>query len=276
MDEMIFRQLLELASAFKEIGIKPLICGGLGIYIRFYDKQSELPLRITNDIDLMLTKTQLLEQSRRNAIAEIIIDKLKYIAYEGGKHFQFQKGNQYLDILAQPVEGIDTKDFRAVLVKSKLHGHLTPESVFIEEDLKTVSLLHIMPGNEMAKGLEVLVPSLTNQLILKLFAFDDRNEGPRKDEAQAQVHAFDIYTIATLASLNDYREGQQFLSRHNDSGIVQRALSIVGNQFSSVEQPGWLCVLRAANFYPNLNIQRKQEQVDEAKRRLVKWFTWSP
>lgn len=276
MDEMIFRQLLELASAFEEIGIKPLICGGLGIYIRFYDQQSELPLRITNDIDLMLTKTQLLEQSRRNAIAEIIIDKLKYVVYEGGKHFQFQKGNQHLDILAQPVEGIDTKDFRAVLVKSKLHGHLTPEAVFIEEDLKAVSLSHIMPGNEMAKGLEVLVPSLTNQLILKLFAFDDRNEGPRKDEAQAQVHAFDIYTVASLANLNDYREGQQFLSRHNDSGIVQRALSIVGNQFSSVEQPGWLCVLRAANFYPNLNIQRKQERVDEAKRRLVRWFTWSP
>jgi hypothetical protein len=276
MDEMIFRQLLELASAFKEIGIKPLICGGLGIYIRFYNQQSELSLRITNDIDLILTKTQLLEQSRRNAIAEIITDKLKYVVCESGKHFQFQKGNQHLDILVQPVEGIDTKDFRAVLVKSKLHGHLTPEAVFIEEDLKTVSLSHIMPRNEMAKRHQVLVPSLTNQLILKLFAFDDRNEGSRKDEAQAQVHAFDIYTIATLASLNDYREGQQFLSRHNDSGIVQRALSIVGNQFSSVEQPGWLCVLRAANFYPNLNIQRKQERVDETKRRLVRWFTWSP
>jgi len=91
-----------------------------------------------------------------------------------------------------------------------------------------------------------------------------------------EIGIFDIYTIATLASLNDYREGQQFLSRHNDSGIVQRALSIVGGRFSSVEQPGWLCVLRAANFYPNLNIRRKQERVDEAKRRLVRWFTVSP
>jgi len=273
MDEKIFRQLLELAVEFKKIGIKPLICGGLGIYLRFCNRKSGLPLRTTNDIDLMLTKTQLMEKSNRDSIVHIITAKLDYIVCEEGKHFQFQKGNQRLDILTQPVEGIDVKDFRAVLVKSKLHGHITPEAAFIEEDSKEIPLSRIIPGEKMAQGIEVLVPSLTNQLILKLFAFEDRNEGPRKNDSQAQVHAFDIYIIAALANINDYREGRQFLSRHNDSDIIQKAKSIVVSGFSSIEQPGWRCVLGAAGFYPGDSIRKKRERLDEVKRRLVRWFT---
>lgn len=276
MDDIILHQLVELAGAFHEIGIKPIICGGLGIYLGFYGRQSEAPLRTTNDIDLLLSKNQLLEETRRDAIAETITNKLKYIVCKSGRHFQFQKGNQHLDILTQPVEGIDVEGFRAILVRSKLHGHLTPEAVFIEENLKAVSLSHISPKSKMAKGLEVMIPSLTNQLILKLFAFDDRYEGLRKNNAQAQSHAFDIYIIMAMANLNDYKEGQKFLSRHNDSRIIQRAQSIVNNKFSSVEQPGWVYVLEAAIFCPDQNIQQKRSRLDAAKRRLVRWFTVSP
>lgn len=272
MDENIFKQLLELTFLFKQIGIKPLICGGLGIYLRFCNQKSELPLRTTNDIDLMLTKTQLLERNNRDFIAQVITVKLAYIVCEEGKYFQFQKGAQRLDILSQPVEGLDVKDFRAVLVKSKLHGHITPEAAFIEEDLKTIPLSRIIPGEKTAEGLEVFVPSLTNHLILKLFAFDDRNKGTRKDESQAQVHAYDIYMITALADLDDYREGRRFLSRHNDSNIIQKAKSIVVSGFSSIEQPGWRHVIGAAGFFPGDSVQKKRERLDKVKNRLVRWF----
>ena len=274
MDEMILYQLAELAGAFNKIGIKPVICGGLGIYLGFHSRESEVPLRTTNDIDLILTKTQVLEQSRLNAIAEIITSKLKYIVCEDGKHFKFQKGNQYLDILAQPVEGINIEDFRANFVKSRLHGHITPEACFIEEDLITISLSDILPDNEKAGGIEVFVPSPTNLLLLKLFAFDDRDE--KKENDPAQTHAFDVYVTVTLADRNDYLQGQKFLARHKNSQIIQRSESIVTNKFSSVDQVGWQRVLETSSFYPNLNVQQKRERLDEAKRRLVRWFTVSP
>jgi len=270
---MIVYQLLDLADAFDEIGIKPVICGGLGIYLCFYNQQSELPLRATNDIDLILTKPHIFEQSKRNDIAEIITDKLKYIVCESGKHFQFKKGNQHLDILTQPVEGVNVDGFRSILVKSKLHGHDMPEAAFVEEDLKVVPLSRILPKNEKPKNLEVFVPSLTNQLIFKLFAFDNRNMGQRKDDAQAQSHAFDIYMVVTFANLNDYREGQKFLFRHRDSEIIMKAKNIVRNHFSSVDEAGWHRVLETASFYPSFNIQQKYEKIDEARRRLVRWFT---
>jgi Fe-S cluster assembly iron-binding protein IscA len=206
MDDKIFSQLLELTLAFNRIGLKPVICGGLGIYLCFHRRESEVPLRTTNDIDLILTKSQVLEQSRREAIAEIITGELDYEVCESGKHFQFEKANQQkLDVLAQPAEGIDVEGFRAKFVKSHLHGYITPEACFIEEDLRPISLPDILLDDERARGLGVFVPSPTNLLLLKLFAFDDRDE--KKENDTAQTHAFDVYITVTLADRNDYLQG---------------------------------------------------------------------
>ena len=275
MGDKVLDQLLELTRAFNRIEIKPLICGGLGIFLGFHGRPSEVPLRTTNDIDLMLTKAQVFEEFRRRVIADIITGELNYVVCESGKHFQFRKGDQYLDILTQQVDGIDAKNFRAILVKSKLHGYLTPEACFIEEKPRTIKLSDIMPDNNRADGLEVQVPSPTNQLILKLFAFDDKCEGQRKDDDQAQDHAFDIYVIVTLANMDDYKQGRELLARHNDSPIIKRSQSIAEKRFSSLGHVGWRYVLKASNFYPNLNVQQKQERLDEAKRRLVRWFAVS-
>ena len=273
IDKRLANQLFELAQAFDKIGITPVICGGLGLYLGFRRYSTE-QLRITNDIDLMLTQSQIIEQSQRNAISDIIIEGLHYTVCDGGEHFRFFKEpDQRLDILAPRVDGIETNIFRIKLVKSKLHGHLTDEADFIEEDLRTISLSNILQGDKAATDLKVAVPSPTNQLILKLCAFDDRNQGQRQDTERAQAHAWDIYTIITLSDRKDYLEGQGFLSRHKNSDIVQRVELIVTTDFSSVDDDGWLRVLETSAFYPDLNIQQKRDMLDEAKRRLVRWFS---
>jgi len=270
MDDKIANQLIELTGAFNQVGLKPLICGGLGVYLTFFGRETEVPIRTTNDIDLMLTENQI---AHREIVANIVTDRLHYTVLEHGRHFQFQKGEQRLDILTQPVEGIPINGFRAKLVKSKLHGYCTPEAAFIHEDLITVPLSQVWPGTNMAIGIEVSVPSLTNQLILKLFAFNDRHEGQRKNDGQARAHAYDIYVIITLATINDYKQGQKFLARHSDSEVIRKAKSIVSTKFSSVEQPGWQHVLATSSFHPNLNIPQKRNRLDKTKRRIVRWFT---
>ena len=59
IDKRLADQLLELAQAFEEIGITPLICGGLGLYLCFHRYPTE-QLRVTNDIDLILTQSQII------------------------------------------------------------------------------------------------------------------------------------------------------------------------------------------------------------------------
>jgi len=181
IDKRLANQLFELAQAFNKIGITPVICGGLGVYLCFRTYSTE-QLRATNDIDLMLTQSQIIEQSQRSAIAEIIIEGLHYMVCDGGEHFRFfKKPDQRLDILAPRVDDIETNIFRIKLVKSKLHGHITDEACFIEEDLRTISLFNILQDDKVATDLKVAVPSPTNQLILKLCAFEDRNQSQRQD-----------------------------------------------------------------------------------------------
>jgi hypothetical protein len=275
MDERLIEQLSELAESFNRISLKPVICGGLGIYLCFHKAQGQAyqMIRATTDIDLMLTNTQVREEAERRAIAETITDGLGYVVREGCEYYQFIKEpNQDLDILSPPVEGLDVENFRVKIVKSKLHGHLTPEACFIEEGLRTVCLKELMPDSGDSRGLEVQVLSPTNLLLLKLFAFNDRNEGQRQDLERAQAHAWDVYVIIMLTDIDDYHEGRQFLSCHEDSDIIQAARSIVAGKFNKVGQVGWRRVLESSDFYPDLNRREKEARLDEAVRRLLRWF----
>jgi hypothetical protein len=272
MDDTILIQLAELAKPFNKIGIKPVICGGLGVYLCFRNSEgtARSMIRATNDIDLMITKPMVLENSRRVAIAEIITRELDYVVRAGGEHFRFMKApNQQLDILSPPLEGFQTEGNRVKLVKSKLHGHLTKEARFIDECLRTI----LLSNDKTNDSIEIQVPSPTNLLILKLCAFDDRD---KEDETErAQAHAFDIYITVTLASRDDYLEGQKFLARHNDWLVIQRITSIVKDKFGSVDQSGWQRVLETSSFYPELNVQQRRGELELARNRLVRWFTLS-
>jgi hypothetical protein len=270
MDEILLYQLAELARPLNKIGIKPVICGGLGVYLCFRDSTGTARgiIRATNDIDFMITKEMVFEESRRKALAEIITGELAYIVSKNDKHFRFIKApDRHLDFLAPPIDDFEIKEHRVKLVKSKLHGRLTNEAIYIDEDLRTI----VLTDDNAEDTTEVQVPSPMNLLILKLCAFNDRDNN--KEEERAQAHAYDIYITVMLATLDDYKEGQRFLARHKDWLIIQKVALIVNDKFSSVDQPGWQRVIEATNFYPNLNVRQKRAELEKAKDRLLRWFT---
>jgi len=275
VNDILVGQLSELARAFNRHGIKPIICGGLGIYLCFHNRTGEARglIRATNDIDLMLTKSHILDQSCAHATAEIITGELRYVAREDCRHFRFKRiPNQELDVLAQPVDGRIIGDNRVRIVKSKLHGRLTNEAVFIHEDLQTIKLADAFPTSDVDGNLEVQVPSLTNFLILKICAFNDRDEGVRNNIARVQTHALDIYIILMLAKRDDFKEGRNFLARHADSEQIQKVQSIVANKFDSIDQRGWQCVLGTAGFHAGHTIEQRRKKLEDARSRLVRWF----
>lgn len=175
-----------------------------------------------------------------------------------------------MDILAQPIEGFPVSESRVKLVKSKLHGRLTNEACFIDEDLRTINLSEVLAADRTGDILEVQVPSPTNLLILKLCAFDDRYK--QRETERTQTHAFDVYITVTLANIADYQEGQKFLNRHKDSQEIPKVASIVKDKFNSVYQPGWQRVLEARNFYPDKSVDEKNAELEKAKNRLARWF----
>ena len=89
MNDKMLQQLVELATAFERHGLKAIICGGLGVYLCLSAKDSKPEqrniLRVTNDIDLILTKQHVSKPGNRKVIAQIITDELKYIVREEGR-----------------------------------------------------------------------------------------------------------------------------------------------------------------------------------------------
>jgi hypothetical protein len=275
MDNELLMQLGELAVACNEREISPIICGGLGIYLSFCNKESEVAqmIRATQDIDLMLSPRDLIEEAKRRAIANIITDELKYVVRDDMRYHGFAKEpNRQLDVLAPPVEGLKIDNYRVKIVESVLHGRKTDEAVFIDEGLRSVRLSEVLPGADKSAEATVFVPSPTNMMIMKLCAFADRSGGARQTDDKAQTHAWDIYVAIMLTDRNDFKEGQDFLSRHSESDIIIRTQEIVRDSFSEVEQKGWQAVLESSNFYPNLDRQQKEDKLVQARSRLTRWF----
>lgn len=79
MENKIIEQLVDLAEACRKKDIKPIICGGLGIYLSYCRKTDEIQqmLRATQDIDLMFSRQDLIEEAKRKAMAEMITGELE-------------------------------------------------------------------------------------------------------------------------------------------------------------------------------------------------------
>ena len=275
MDNILIKQLAELAKACQRKDIKPIICGGLGVYLSFCKREDEINqmIRATQDIDLMLSKQDLLEEVKRIAISEIITNELKYTVQPNKRIHGFKKdSNQELDILVPPIEGLPISNHRLKIVKSTLHGYITEEAEFIDEDMRAIRLSEISEEYHQDNDVEFYVPSPTNLLIMKLFAYNDRCQGKRQTSDRAMAHAWDVYIIIMLAGMADFKEGQAFLSRHSDSKIIQKTRSIVLDSFSQYEKAGWQTVLSSPNFYPTLSLADRDEKLKQASARLERWF----
>ena len=275
MDNIIIQQLAELAKACEDKDIKPIICGGLGVYLSYCNKENEIQnmLRATQDIDLMLCKDDLLEESKRNSIAEIITDELKYIVQPEKQLHGFKKNNNMeLDILVPPIDELTKKNYRLRIVKSILHGHITEEAKYIDEDLNTIQLSNISEEFQN-DDIKLYTPSPTNLMIMKLYAFNDRCRGKRHEPDRAMAHAWDVYIIIMLSDITDLKQGQEFIVRHTESEILQKTRNIVEDYFSKSQQLGWQTILSSPNFYPGTSMREKEEQLQQASARIKRWFS---
>lgn len=275
MDIRLLNQLAELAREFRALNLVPVICGGMAIHLLFEKRaiDSGSILRATRDVDMIVTRSQASSGEALRLLADRLTGPMEYMVVEDRKCFGFaKKSGESLDILAMPLEQYETKGTRVKLVKERLHGRLTEEASFIEEGLRTVELAQFAPQDLTLTGLTVNVPSPTNLLLMKLIAFDDRDAGPRKDDAHANADASDIYIVAMLGDVGDYRGGRELLTRHSDSPIVQRACRTVADKFSSIDGPGWLRVLAAGDLFGGADVAERRRRVEPVMRRLVRWF----
>lgn len=257
--DLLGAELQRLAAALAPHDVPVIIGGGYGLLLRqqHVEASGEPTLRAipearsTNDLDVFLT-VELVADAEKMAALRDVLSELDYDPVEGAKYYQFARDVAYrgetrqvkVDLLAPPPRDpavlgqvkVDSRRVRPRATKN-IHAHTTPEALTIGEHVLTLTL-----GEEVP--VEVLVPHPFSFLLLKLFAYRDRQH----DEAKAfgRYHAFDLYRIVAMMTEADFAEAEELRDRYLEDDIVREARSIAAELFSGPDAPGTLALLEHA------------------------------
>lgn len=254
-DSLLRTQLLDLVYELRDKGIDLILGGGYGLYLKQVHLEARgvptllrpevwPPPRATNDLDLFLRVEVVTDPVRMNVLRET----LKRLGYQAHvEYMQFVRtlgpGKQVkVDLLvgpnvlqADPARVRIKKPRVGPKPKADLHAYLTEEALAIEENPARVLVEgRLSTGDTFAA--EILVPQAFTYMLMKLHAFRDRQDDPRKN--MARHHALDLYRIVGTLTEEEYESARRLGTKYQNEGAVRVARQIVASDFSSPEGMG--------------------------------------
>lgn len=276
--------LLDLARAVEGDDIPLTIGGGFGLYLQqealretgartLFDQLPEP--RTTNDIDLFI-RVEVLARPDAIQILQQRIEQSGFVPLESAKYFQWRKGvdtplEVKLDLLCGPLglfsPQLHTNSLPRVRPKGpkqtmRLHAHLTDEAIDVDEH-STELIIEAVCSDGVPHSATVYIPQAFTYLMMKLFAFDDRQQDQRKDVGRH--HAMDLYRIVGMLTEPEYQQTLKLGSAHRADERVVRARNIVADSFAGPSSLGMLRIREHALF-------RETFAVDEFRSVLAEVF----
>jgi hypothetical protein len=202
--------------------------------------------RSTEDIDIYLG-TEIITSIQKMAMVRDAILKAGFEPVT--KHFQFEKRVPLgqvdvvlkVDLLAAPVNGPDKVKLEMNSLPrirprgiKKIHAYLTEEAVTLEE-----ALCHIDISDDDSE-LMIFLPHPYTYLVLKLFAFRDRKDDPRK----GPYHAVDVYRIIGMMTEPEWGHAVKLAEQYGGNPKIKDAAAIVASLFSRPDAEGILQIRR--------------------------------
>jgi hypothetical protein len=259
---LLIAHLLDFLFEINQKGImKPLIVGGgLGLFLkRQYVTEKKIRTlfdnppfaRSTEDIDLFVPLEVLCNLEQWKKIYEVL-NLLEYKPVKGREYMQweksiqinnFQEGRVKIDWLTGPYDEQSEKylHIKEPRIRPKgestFHAHLTEEALLIDD--KKVDIPFVgKRTNEAEYETIISVPHPFTYLLMKLFAYNDRQNDERK--FLGQHHAFDIFEIIGLLTENELSETIQLGKEYAENVTVQKARQITQNYFNGLFSRGSL------------------------------------
>ena len=279
--------LLDLLRELEDKDFPLILCGGFGLYLKQLDLQERRenyhPLlpneqwprpRTTDDLDILI-RTEILVDAQRFKLLRGVLDNLGYRPIPGAEYMQFVRrldnGNDVkVDLLTGPVAAplvnklnIGDRRIRPAGQSVGLHAHRTDEALGFQENLHTIPVEGSCTNDRPYRG-NISVPQAFTFLLMKLFAFRDRNQDPDKDFARH--HAMDLYRVAAMLDHDEFHQTRSAICDHWDRDVVQEAGQIVNDHFS---EPTALGMIRLMEH--NLLIKSEMD-VQEFSRALADLF----
>jgi hypothetical protein len=133
-----------------------------------------------------------------------------------------------------------------------LHAHRTDEAVGFQENLQMIPVEGCCTDGRPHRS-NISVPQAFTFLLMKLFAFVDRNQDPDKDFARH--HAMDLYRVAAMLDHDEFHEARSAILDHGDLDVVQKARLIVNEHFSEPTTLGLIRLQEHNLFEPEMDVQ---------------------
>lgn len=266
--------LLELLYEMQDPQVKPIIGGGLGIYLKVVHIRrigvrtllQEWPEpRSTNDIDLFLRPELLIDPMQLKPLAGAL-DKLGYQPVRGAEKYQFVKpgpggieaGSIKIDILTGPQKRFKGTKVRVDDRRARprpsvgIHAHPVDEAPTLEKGLLPISLSGKLGSGESWQA-EVFLPHPFTFLMMKMFAFRDRLDDT--DKEFGRYHALDMYAILATTMESEWDQAVQFRDQYADEPYVMEAGDIVSRYFSALDSLGIIRLKESHYWRPELQLE---------------------
>lgn len=275
-NDPLLTTLLDLDSVVSPIQ-RLIVGGGYGLFLKQRYIQNTpsiqtrfsldtLPLaRTTEDIDLILRAEIVTDSSKMKKIREAL-DSLGFEVVETAKFTQFQRsleiGRVKIDLLASPLgefSGRVPNDPHRVKPRPSvnLHASKLEEAVGVEQHLLCIPLRgHRSSGDE--HQCEINIPQAFSYLLMKLFAFRDRQADVNK--RLGQHHAIDIYRIVGLLTKEEDETVRQLAREFAAHPKVLEGAEIIRRDFVPTDGIGRLRLMEHPLYNRRLNLN---EFVDE-------------
>jgi len=253
--------LLDFLFELEKNGLKTpqTIAGGFGLFLkrRYLNERKERTLfdihgaRSTEDIDIFVRIDILCDMQQVRSILNALHD-LGYEVVEEAKYMQWKKQIEHweqagfikMDFLVKNVDA-HRKDLHIKGIRARnphvegFHAHITPEALFIDE--KTLEIpLSGKRGNGEEYETTIRIPHPFNYLIMKLFAFRDRQND--SDKQQGSYHAFDVFSIIGSLTERELHEAIEFVKNHTQEPVIQDTKQIVKNCFTGTSPSGMIAI----------------------------------
>lgn len=263
--------LLDLHHEVAEHGIRLILGGGYGLYLKQQHLQSQsietvldvemwpVP-RATNDLDVFLTAEVVTDSSTMKVIRSAL-DRLSYLEIESAKFYQFVKPisttqRVKLDLLAGPLgqhEGRVKRDARRVRPRRSvnLHARRVDEALDIESECTEIELTGRLSSGE-THAARVHEPQPFTYLLMKLCAFRDRKDDEDKD--MGRHHALDILRIVAMMTRQEYEATHRLFGMHAEQEPVRQARQVVRECFADENAIGMIRIREHQLFRRDIDI----------------------
>ncbi len=252
VSDPLLTTLLDIAAALP--GRELIIAGGYGLFlkqtqfakgkVRTLFSESQLPgARTTEDIDWVL-HAEVVTDSKMMGEIRKCLDSLAFEVVTKSKYMQFTRemriGQVKVDLLAAPLGEFSKrvkKDDRRVRPKPsvKLHASKLEEAVAVERDALRIPIAGYLSSGRVHET-EILVPQAFSFLLMKLNAFRDRLDDPKKD--QGRHHALDIYRIVGLMTRDEFQAVKSLAKEFRNHPGVGEVRGIVDKHFTPADGLG--------------------------------------